>query len=216
VARARLVRVLLAALMVVLVAGCGSSGGSGAPVANISTSDDDGYRGIRMAAPYGDSYPVPDVSLTDADGKPFDLATQQKRTLVFFGYTNCPDICQIVMSTIASAVAKLSASNRDKLQVAFVTTDPARDTQKVLKGYVARFNPDFIGVTGPLGRIVTLAKPMGIDILKGTKLPSGGYEVQHTTNVIAVRAAKGDLVWTAATSPSDMATDLKKLLKADG
>ena len=72
-----------------------------------------------------------------------------------------------------------------------------------------------MGVTGPMDQIVDLAKPMGIDILEGQKLPSGGYEVDHTTNVIAVRRAEGDLVWTASTSPSDMATDLHKILKAD-
>ena len=85
-----------------------------------------------------------------------------------------------------------------------LTTDGAWDPGK-----------DFVGVTGPLPRIVELGKPLGIDIMKGKKLASGGYEVEHTTNVIAVRAAQGDLVWTAATSPSQIADDLKKILKAD-
>ena len=180
----------VAGLFVVLllaVAGCGSSDDSGAPVTGIRVSDDDGYRGIKLDQPYV----VPNVALTDTAGKPFDLATQQKRTLVFFGYTNCPDICQVVMSTIASAVTRLSDAERKQLQVAFVTTDPARDTRSALRTYLDRFNPDFVGVTGPMDRIVALAKPMGIDILKGQKLPSGGYEVEHTTNVIAVRAGRG-------------------------
>ena len=56
---------------------------------------------------------------------------------------------------------------------------------------------------------------MGVDVMKGKKLPSGGYEVDHTTNVISVRGGKGDLVWTASTSPSDIAEDLEKILKAD-
>jgi protein SCO1/2 len=209
------VRALLAGLMLVVLAGCGSSSDTGAPVTNISASDDDGYHGILMDAPYGDPYSVPDVPLTDTSGKTFDLATQPRRTLVFFGYTNCPDICQIVMSTIASAMTRLSADERKQLQVVFVTTDPSRDTKSVLRTYLDRFNPDFVGVTGPLAQIVRLAGPMGIDILKGQKLASGGYEVEHTTNVIAVRAAKGDLVWTASTSPADMASDLRKILKAD-
>ena len=203
-----------AGLFVVLllaVAGCGSSDDVGAPVTGIRVSDDDGYRGIKLDQPYA----VPSVALTDTAGKPFDLATQPKRTLVFFGYTNCPDICQVVMSTIASAVARLSDAERKQLQVAFITTDPARDTRTALRTYLDRFNPAFVGVTGPLDQIEHLAKPMGIDILKGQKLPSGGYEVDHTTNVIAVRRAEGDLVWTASTSPSDMATDLHKILKAD-
>lgn len=204
-----MVRGLLAVLMLVALAGCGSD--SGSAVTNVITSDDDGYRGILLDEPYA----VPDLALTDTDGKPFDLASQPRRTLVFFGYTNCPDICQVVMSTIASAMTKLSAAERDRLRVAFVTTDPARDTRSALRTYLDRFNPDFVGVTGPLDRIDALARPMDIFIKKGQKLPSGGYEVDHSTVVVSVRKAAGDLVWTGATSPSDMAEDLKKILEDD-
>src|SRR5204862_2818886 len=126
---------------------------------------------------------------------------QPERTLVFFGYTNCPDICQVVMSTIASGLSKLAKADQDKVQVVFVTTDPARDTGKVLRSYLDRFNPTFQGATGSLKDITELGKPMGVDVMKGQKLPSGGYEVNHTTNVISVRDGKGDLVWTADTSP---------------
>ena len=206
-----MVRALLAALMVVALAGCGSSGESGSPVTGVKISDDDGYHGIYLDK----TYAVPDLALTDTAGKPFDLATRPKRTLVFFGYSNCPDICQVVMSTLAAAVAKLSVEQRDQVQVAFVTTDPARDTKAVLRRYLDRYNKDFVGVTGPLKTIVALGKPMGIDVLKGQKLASGGYEVEHTTNVIAVRGGQGDLVWTASTSPTDLADDLKKILEAD-
>ncbi len=174
-------------------------------------ADDDGYRGIKLDQPYV----VPDISLTDTEGRPFDLAKQPRRTLVFFGYTHCPDICQVVMSTIASGLTKLSQAERDAVEVVFVTTDPARDTGKVLRSYLDRFNPDFVGATGSLKDIAALGTPMGIDIMKGQRLPSGGYEVSHTTNVIAVRGGKGDLVWTASSSPADIADDLEKILKAD-
>jgi protein SCO1/2 len=202
---------VLALLMLVALAGCGSDSDSGSGAAIVVTSDDDGYRGVLLDKPYA----VPDLALTDTDGRPFDLATQPRRTLVFFGYTNCPDICQVVMSTIASAMAKLSAAQRDQLQVVFVTTDPARDTRAALRTYLDRFNPDFVGVTGSLDRIDALAEPMDIFIKKGQKLPSGGYEVDHSTVVVSVRKAEGDLLWTGATSPSDMATDLKKILEED-
>jgi len=202
--------VLLALLLTFALVGCGSSGG-GAAVSGVSTSDHDGYNGILLDQPYA----VPHMDLTDTDGKPFDLAAQDKRTLVFFGYTNCPDICQVVMSTIASSLTRLSDAEKAKLQVVFVTTDPARDTEKVLRTYLDRFNPEFIGVTGSINSIDALGKPMGVYIKKGQKLPSGGYEVDHTANVIAVDGGKGDLVWTAGTSQSDMAADLEKILKAD-
>ena len=95
------------------------------------------------------------------------------------------------MSTIASALARLSDAEKAKLQVVFVTTDPARDTEKVLRTYLDRFNPEFVGVTGSIDRIDALGKPMGVFIKKGQKLPSGGYEVDHTANVIAVHGRQG-------------------------
>jgi protein SCO1/2 len=197
--------------MSIALVGCGSSDEGGPAITGVSTSDDDGYQGIKLDKPYV----VPDIALTDTDGNSFDLAKQPKRTLVFFGYTNCPDICQVVMSTIASGVARLPKSDQDKVQVLFVTTDPARDTEKVLRTYLDRFNPAFLGATGSLKDITSLGRPMGVDVMKGQKLPSGGYEVDHTTNVISVRGGRGDLVWTASTSPSDVAQDLEKILKAD-
>lgn len=113
-----------ATALTLLLSGCGGAGDTGAPVTGITTNDDDGYRGIGMGQ---DAYRVPEVAgLTDTEGRPFDLATQDERTLVFFGYTKCPDICQVVMSTIASAVAKLSPEDKARLQMVFVTTDPAR------------------------------------------------------------------------------------------
>jgi protein SCO1 len=205
-------RLFLAVIMSLLLVGCGSSGDNdGAAVTGVSTSDDDGYHGVLLDQPYA----VPPIALTDTDGKPFELADQSKRTLVFFGYTNCPDICQVVMSTIASSMARLSDAEQAKLQVVFVTTDPARDTEKVLRTYLDRFNPKFIGVTGSLSRIDALGKPMGVYIKKGQKLPSGGYEVDHTANVISVAGGKGDLLWTASTSQAEMSADLEKILKAD-
>jgi protein SCO1/2 len=191
--------------------GCGSSSsGDGAAVTGVKVYDDDGYRGILLDEPY----PVPEVALRDTEGRAFDLARQQKRTLVFFGYTHCPDICQVVMSTIASAVVRLPKSEQHDLQVVFVTTDPARDTAPVLRTYLDHYNPAFVGVTGSIDKIDALGRGLGIEVEKGQKLPDGGYEVTHTTNVTAVEAGRGDLVWTASTSPSDMAVDLHKIIGA--
>ena len=202
-------RALLAVLVAMVLAGCGSSD-SGAPVKGVTTSDDDGYHGVLLEEPYA----VPGLTLTDTDGESFDLAAQEKRTLVFFGYTNCPDICQVVMSTIVSALAKLSPEERRQLQVAFVTTDPARDTPSALRTYLDRFDPDYVGLTGPIERINRLAEPMDVFIKKGDKLASGGYAVDHSTVVVAVHHGAGDLVWTGATSPADMAEDLEQILAA--
>ncbi len=134
--------------------------------------------------------------------------------MVFFGYTNCPDICQVVMSTIASAVARLDDADRSRVQVVFVTTDPARDTGPVLRSYLAHLDPRFVGLTGKLSRIVALGKPLHVDIEKGQKLPSGGYDVTHGTHVYGVIGNQARVLWSQDTSPADMAADIIKLLKS--
>ena len=208
-------RSLAAALLLVglLTAGCGSqSGDSNGVVSDVSSSDHDGYAGALLTKPYD----VPDVTLDDTAGKPFSVTrdTRGRLTVMFFGYTKCPDICQVVMGTIASAYARLDPSEKKQVQVLFVTTDPARDTGPVLRRYLDRLDPSFEGLTGDLGTIDRLGKPMGIFIKKGEKLPSGGYEVSHSTTVIAIGGHDtAPLVWSATVSPSELATDIRALLK---
>jgi hypothetical protein len=132
VAEPRRALAVLFAIFALVLTGCGS-GSQEPPVSGVSGGDNDGYHGTHLEDPYV----VPDITLTDADGKPYSLAKDSAPLkVVFFGYTNCPDICQAVMSTIASAVSRLDADQRDKVEVVFVTTDPARDTGPKLPGEV--------------------------------------------------------------------------------
>jgi protein SCO1/2 len=99
-------------------------------VSGVQQQDDRGYEGAYLDTPYV----VPAISLPDTSAEPYSVATAKAPLkVVFFGYTKCPDICQIVMSTIASAVTRLDAEQRDQVEVVFVTTDPARDTGPVLR-----------------------------------------------------------------------------------
>lgn len=212
---ARRTRRVLAALVAALglvVSGCGS--GSDDPdlaVSGVQGGDDHGYRGTYL----DDPYVVPPIALTDTGGAAYTLADDPAPLkLVFFGYTNCPDICQVVMSTLASAVTRLDDADRAKVEVVFVTTDPARDTEKVLRTYLDRLDPEFVGVTGDLAQIVDLAKPLGVFIEKGQKLPSGGYEVDHTTHVFGVTGDRARIAWQQGTSPAAYAADIIKLLKS--
>lgn len=180
-------------------------------MSGVQAADNHGYHGTYLEDPYV----VPDISLPDTDGTPYSVATAPATLkLVFFGYSHCPDICQIVMSTIASAVTRLDDDQRDRVQVVFVTTDPARDTGPALRTYLDRFNPDFVGVTGELSRIMALAKGVKVYIAKGQKLPTGGYEVDHTTHVFGVAGDKAEIAWPQGTSPADMAADIIRLLKS--
>jgi protein SCO1/2 len=202
----------LAALLAILalaLTGCG--GAADGPPVSVVSSDNGGFHGTHL----DDPYVVPDITLSDDEGKPYSLAKDPAPLkVVFFGYTNCPDICQAVMSTIASAVTRLDADERKQVQVVFVTTDPARDTGPELRSYLARFDPDFTGVTGDLPQIIALGNPLKVYIDKGQKLPSGGYEVDHSTYVFGVTGDQAQTVWTQGTSPAAMAADIIKMLKS--
>jgi protein SCO1 len=161
-------------------------------------------------------YVVPATALTDTDGESYSLAddTDKRLTLVFFGYTHCPDICQVVLSTLASAMTRLDEADHEQVDVVFVTTDPERDTEKVLRNYLDRFDPTFIGLTGPLDSIIDVGRDLAVAVEHGDKLPSGGYDVTHGTSVLAIDG--GDevpILWTQGTSATQFASDVHQLLE---
>jgi protein SCO1/2 len=208
--RAQAVLVVVIAL---LVAGCSKVEG-GTSNAIVVGGDDDGYHGVVLTEPY----PVPGHKLLDTDGARYSLATDATKplTLVFFGYTHCPDICQIVMSTIASALNRLDASERDRIDVVFVTTDPARDTAPVLRDYLDQFDPSYVGLTSDLATIVAAGEPLGVYVAKGEELPGGGYEVDHGTPIVGVTAGgTAPIVWQEPSS-AQLAEDLRKFLAEGG
>ncbi|KRF17479.1 hypothetical protein ASG90_08755 [Nocardioides sp. Soil797] len=165
-----------------------------------------------------DKYAAPQPTLVDTDGDAYSLAGDTKKpvTLVFFGYTNCPDICQMVMSNIASSLTRLDDSERDQVDVVFVTTDPARDDEKALRRYLDRFDPGFVGLTGKLSTIKNLAESFGVFMEREPKLPTGGYDVSHTTAIFSIDGAdEVPVIWNQDASAQSLADDIKRLLKAD-
>jgi len=201
------VRRTFAALVAVLcigpLAACGSSAADG---------DDDGYRAGQTHQPYE----VPATPLTDTDDQPYSLVedTDKDLTLVFFGYSHCPDICQIVMSNLSSAMTRLDEADRERVDVVFVTTDPARDTPEVLRRYLDAFDASFVGLTGDLDTIAAVGKPLAVHVGAGDKLPSGGRDVSsHSSQVTAITADDtSPLLWTQDTSSADFAADIHTLL----
>ncbi|HEX6249544.1 MAG TPA: SCO family protein [Nocardioidaceae bacterium] len=200
----------LAAGMLVLLAACGGQS-TNATTSGFVESNPDGMHGAVLT----DQYVAPDVTLTATDGSDFSLAedTDAPVTLVFFGYTHCPDICSIVMADIASAVTRLGDEDQEQVDVLLVTSDPARDDPATLRAYLDRFNPEFEGLTGDLETIVEAANALGVAIEKGPKLPSGGYEVTHGTQIVAIdENDRSPIVWTEGTSAEHLAEDLTALL----
>lgn len=199
----RPLRALAAVMMGLLLVGCGS----GEP-------DEGDVNGAVLTEPYT----VPDTDLTDTAGEPFSLAadTDKRLTLVFFGYTRCPDICQTVMANVAAGLTRLDDAEREQVDVVFVTTDPARDGAQTLRTYLDRFDPTFLGLTGDLDTITKIGNTLGVAVEKGERLPSGGYEVTHGTQVIGVDADdSAPIVWLQDTSAAEFAADVHLLLTGD-
>jgi protein SCO1 len=151
------VRIRLAALAAVAglaLTGCASGGASHDHSAASAPASVSGvkqkYAGVNLAEPYR----RPSFTLTDTTGRPFDFTavTGKRLTLLYFGYTRCPDVCPTTLADIAVALRGLPASLAKQVHVVFVTTDPAHDTPAVLAEYLHRFDADlptkFVGLTG--------------------------------------------------------------------
>jgi protein SCO1/2 len=188
------------AAALVLLSGCGGEATSA-----------DGFTGTRLDPPFE----VSDIPLTDTSGAEYSLtgSTDKPLTLVFFGYTHCPDICGVVMANLASAMTRLSDADRERVDVVYVTTDPARDTETVLDRYLEHIDPDFVGLTGDLQDIVAVGKPLAVGVDQGKKLPSGGYDVTHGTTITGIDSHdEAPVYWSQETSSAQFAADIHTLL----
>lgn len=167
------------------------------------------FLGAELAAPYV----MPDVTLRDTDGEPFNLVTDTTSpiTLVFFGYTHCPSVCPLVMADLTLALTRLPSEVRDQTQLLFVTTDPERDSEGVLRDYLDRFDPGYTGLTGDLADIARAADALGVAIEGRKRLPSGGYEVSHGSQVIGFAHDQAPVVWTEGTSVDVIVDDIVAL-----
>lgn len=189
-----------------LLSGCAS--GTDEPAAQLGEGD--GFHGTRVP----DGPALPEVTLTDQNGQEFTLDTSPTTpvVMVFFGYTNCPDVCPGILADMATARRRLDPADAEKVSLIMVTTDPARDTPEALAEYLVRVDQDFIGLTGPLETIVAAGQQLGIAVDKGKELPSGGYEVDHSTQILAFDDNRRmAMVWSQP-SIADMRDDLQRLL----
>jgi len=164
------------------------------------------------------AWPVPETQLEADDGSSyaFDASTDKPVTLVFFGYTNCPDICSMVMANITQALTRVGEDAAAKVDVVFVSTDPQRDKKHVLTRYLGAFDDSYVGVRGTMAEITEVAQGFGVAFQAEDRLPSGGYEVSHQDNVFVV---DGDdaipLFWRRTVTPVEMAHDLEQLIPED-
>ncbi len=158
---------------------------------------------------------VQPFSLVDHRGEPFTLEQLKGRwSFLFFGYTNCPDVCPTILSMldkVAGELGKEPMSNRD-VQFVFVSVDPVRDTPEVLARYVGNFNPDFIGVTGTMETLTSLTRQLGIYAQPDAPDTHGDYLVDHGTPVLLIDPAGRLLgVFQSPRGPLDVAERFRQL-----
>ncbi len=121
-----------------------------------------------------------DFALTDHNGKPRTMADfRGKAVVIFFGYTQCPDVCPTTLTGMAEAM-KLLGADADKVQVLFVTVDPERDTPQLLAQYVPAFNPNFLGLYADAQTIAKTAQAFRIFYKKQPGSTPTTYTVDHT------------------------------------
>jgi protein SCO1/2 len=183
-------------LVLVVLAACGPS----APA----------FRGSGLDEPVD----VPDFTLTDQYGQAFRLSDQRgKAVLLFFGYTQCPDVCPTTLSTWRN-VHQALGKDADRVRFVFVTVDPERDTAERLGLHVNAFNPDFVGLTGPQENLEAVYRIFDIVAEKDTSSGSAaGYLVNHTATAFLLDTeGKWRVREKYGTPAEDIAYDIQQLL----
>jgi protein SCO1/2 len=160
---------------------------------------------------------LPDLSfsLTGEDGKPIDAsAFKGDTTLVFFGYTHCPDVCPETMARLMQVLVKLGDKEAQRVRILFISVDPARDTPQAMRDYVNAFDAVHArGLTGTDRQIESLARRYRVAYQMEKRDPNGNYEVTHSSAVYIFDAAgRARLLATAADSPDALAHDLRRII----
>jgi protein SCO1/2 len=154
-----------------------------------------------------------DFALPDATGQVRRLADfRGKAVVLFFGYTQCPDVCPTTLSAMAE-VTKLLGGDAARLQVVFVTLDPERDTPALIADYLAQFNPAFLGLRGDKAATEAVAKEFKVFYAKQAAGGAGGYTLDHTAgSYVFDPAGRLRLYQRHGEAPQRIAADLKLLL----
>jgi protein SCO1/2 len=158
----------------------------------------------------------PDFVLRTTEGRPFDFRkeTEGYIALLFFGYTHCPDICPVHLANIAAALSKAGPEVNNAIKVVFVTTDPDRDTPQVMRHWLDKFDPRFIGLTGDSASIGAALRQLRMGAPTREQLPNDTtYYVGHSAIVLAfTRDNLAHVVYPFGVRQADWAKDLQLLV----
>jgi protein SCO1/2 len=171
-----------------------------------------GYRGGLVDPPM----PKPRFVLTDTSGTPFDFRdrTDGVVTLLFFGYTSCPDQCPMHMANLGSAFKRLPPEVATQFRLVFVTTDPERDTPMHLRRWLDHFDRRFVGLMGSSAEIEQVQRLVGVPVARKTELRNGSYQVAHANFVVAyTRDNFSHVIYPGGVTSDDWLHDLPLLTK---
>ena len=171
------------------------------------------YNGIELKP----AKPKQDFTLTDTEGRPFAFrdATDGQVTLLFFGYTACPDVCPVHMANIAAVLERLTPGERAQVKVVFVSTDPERDTPERLHSWLAHFDSAFVGVRGPIGDVNRIEQEFGLaaSFTDAESPVDTTYGVGHAGQVLAFTPDDSlRVMYPFGTRQQDWAKDLPRLI----
>ncbi len=154
-----------------------------------------------------------DFVLTDPQGQARRLADfKGKAVVVFFGYTQCPDVCPTTLLSMREVLNRLG-NDAGRVQVVFVTLDPARDTPQVLAEYVTAFHPSFVGLRGDEATIAAVARDFKVFYAKQAGSTAGTYSLDHSTGSYAYDPeGRLRLLIRYGETPDNVASDLRLLL----
>jgi protein SCO1/2 len=174
----------------------------------------DGLSGPLILPPL----PKPDLILPTTEGQQFDLKreTEGYLTLLFFGYTHCPDLCPVQLANIASAMKRLDDDVTARIKVVFVTVDPRRDTRAVTRAYLDHFDHRFIGLVGDSASIASAFTQLrlGHPMAPVPADSDSGYTVNHTVVVLAFTTDNlAHVAYPSGIRVDDWARDLARLVK---
>ncbi len=221
-ARIRLTAVLVgvAAALVLAVGAVAVRAGQGDDAA---ADPNDGWNGTLQGPT-----PRPEFTLTDTEGRPYDFAaeTEGQLTLLFFGYTHCPDVCPGHLSILSGA---MEMPGVPQPKVVFVTTDPARDTPERLREWLDNFDEDYVGLTGTVAEVAAAERAafvagsirldeegdaVTVEPAAGSAEAAADYEVGHAAQILAYTPDdQSHLAYPFGTRRQDWADDLPRMLE---
>jgi protein SCO1/2 len=176
-----------------------------------ATADGDDLHGVFLPR----ASPRPDFTLRRVDGRTFEFreVTRGWLTFLFFGYSNCPDVCPATMANLGAVMSRLTPTERRRIDVVFVTTDPARDTGAVLEGWLRRHDPEAIALTGSESDVTAAQLAAGVSPAVRDPPGSEAYTVSHAAQVIVVSPDDSvHVTYPFGTRQSEWADDLRRLL----